>query len=373
MEEKKRSYYNCSVEGCLNSTLNCDLSFFNLPLNSERRNEWLRVIHREDLIDSSCFRTRVCEAHFRPNCILIHANRKSLKKTSIPELLLPLPKNFANKGIQAIFETADANVQCDYDSQTNAQEETLLYLSKDIPQKRKPLSEAKVDNPSRTAESRRGQTMPVTEQGSNTSISNIILDLEEETPRDPNEDFQSIYNKQPDTPRTNITQDPLISTNTTSPQCSNNLETNKQTVTDHIPTSDLMKFLVEQKNKEKRDEDIERFFKSIAATVKKFSERHQAIIKNSVFECVSKIEMKEIDEKEQRHNEVADTRHEQPEQPEQFVRCGLCNIAITGFVYACVQCGERACGACDAQRRHTRHHVMRAPCGRFKLVCTHPC
>ncbi|KAI8425636.1 hypothetical protein MSG28_011450 [Choristoneura fumiferana] len=109
---------------------------------TDTRTEWLRLINREDLIDSSCFRARVCEAHFSPDCIIMNSSRKLLKRNSIPRLLLPLPNN-NSKGIQAVIETADAYVQCDYDLQfqMDAQVQTPLHLSNDTPRKRKLLSE----------------------------------------------------------------------------------------------------------------------------------------------------------------------------------------------------------------------------------------
>lgn len=82
----------------------------------------------------------MCEAHFSPNFIIINSSRKLLKRNSFPQLLLPLPNKFVNKGIQTIIETADANVQSDYNLRTNAQVQTPLYLLNDITQERKLLS-----------------------------------------------------------------------------------------------------------------------------------------------------------------------------------------------------------------------------------------
>jgi hypothetical protein len=71
-------------------------------------------------MDSTGFRARVCEAHFSPSSIIINSTRKLLKRNSVPQLLLPL-SNVANKGIQAIVETADASVQCGYNFETDDQ------------------------------------------------------------------------------------------------------------------------------------------------------------------------------------------------------------------------------------------------------------
>lgn len=108
-----------------------------------RRNEWLTLINREDLIASSCSRARVCEAHFSPNSTITNSRRKLIKKNSVPQLCLPL-QNFADKGIQAVIATADANVQCDYGFQTNAQVQTPLYLLEDPLRKRKLLTEVQI-------------------------------------------------------------------------------------------------------------------------------------------------------------------------------------------------------------------------------------
>ncbi|PZC73985.1 hypothetical protein B5X24_HaOG208474 [Helicoverpa armigera] len=112
MEQQKKTYYNCSVDGCFNSTINSELSFFSLPVDSERKTEWLRLMHREDLKDKTCLRARVCEAHFCPNSIILRSNRKMLKRNSVPQLLLPLPiHNFADKETQTVIETAHKILQ----------------------------------------------------------------------------------------------------------------------------------------------------------------------------------------------------------------------------------------------------------------------
>lgn len=58
-----------------------------------------------------------------------------------------------------------------------------------------------------------------------------------------------------------------------------------------------MKYLLNH-NETKKDDEIDTFFKSIAATVKKFSEYNQAVIKSKKYNAVSEMELKEIAEKQ---------------------------------------------------------------------------
>lgn len=59
----------------------------------------------------------------------------------------------------------------------------------------------------------------------------------------------------------------------------------------------LMKYLLNH-NETKKEDEIDTFFKSIAATVKKFSEYNQAVMKSKIYNAVSEMELKEIAEKQ---------------------------------------------------------------------------
>lgn len=58
-----------------------------------------------------------------------------------------------------------------------------------------------------------------------------------------------------------------------------------------------MKYLLNH-NETKKEDEIDTFFKSIAATVKKFSEYNQAVMKSKIYNAVSEMELKEIAEKQ---------------------------------------------------------------------------
>ncbi|CAH2098917.1 unnamed protein product [Euphydryas editha] len=81
----------CSVYGCMNSSITHPaITFFKLPENSERRLQWLQLIHRDDLENKSKFTSyRVCEKHFNLEDVLQSSNRKLLKKNALPLLMLP--------------------------------------------------------------------------------------------------------------------------------------------------------------------------------------------------------------------------------------------------------------------------------------------
>ncbi|XP_053616746.1 transcription factor Adf-1-like [Plodia interpunctella] len=58
----------------------------------------------------------------------------------------------------------------------------------------------------------------------------------------------------------------------------------------------LMKYILKEKD-EKNEDDIDKFFYGIAATVKKFNEYNKAIMKSQIFNIVSQMELREINEK----------------------------------------------------------------------------
>ncbi|XP_063363190.1 uncharacterized protein LOC134651971 [Cydia amplana] len=84
----------CSVYGCLNKRKNmeADLSFFKIPDEIERRQEWLTAIDREDLLDEKKLKKAkknfICSAHFDDSAI-ITSTLKRLKSDAAPTKLLP--------------------------------------------------------------------------------------------------------------------------------------------------------------------------------------------------------------------------------------------------------------------------------------------
>lgn len=71
----------------------------------------------------------------------------------------------------------------------------------------------------------------------------------------------------------------------------------KKKVESNSASQTLMKYLLHH-NETKKEDEIETFFKSIAATVRKFSEYNQAVIKSKIYNAVSEMELKEIAEKQ---------------------------------------------------------------------------
>ncbi|KAL0819239.1 hypothetical protein ABMA28_008484 [Loxostege sticticalis] len=76
----------CAIFGCNNSSItHPEITFFKLPGNSEKRLQWLQLIHRDDLENKPNFTSyRVCEKHFNSEDVLQSPNRKLLKKNSLP-------------------------------------------------------------------------------------------------------------------------------------------------------------------------------------------------------------------------------------------------------------------------------------------------
>ncbi|XP_061717529.1 52 kDa repressor of the inhibitor of the protein kinase-like [Cydia pomonella] len=84
----------CSVYGCLNKRKNkeAEITFFKIPVDIERRQEWLTAIDREDLLDEKKLKKAknnfVCSAHFDESTI-ITSTSKRLKNDAAPTILLP--------------------------------------------------------------------------------------------------------------------------------------------------------------------------------------------------------------------------------------------------------------------------------------------
>ncbi|XP_063544794.1 uncharacterized protein LOC134752946 [Cydia strobilella] len=95
-KSRSRSYpYKryCSVYGCANKRKNkeAELTFFKIPNDIERRQEWLTAIDREDLLDEKLKKAKnnfVCSAHFDDSAIIISI-LKRLKSDAAPTKLLP--------------------------------------------------------------------------------------------------------------------------------------------------------------------------------------------------------------------------------------------------------------------------------------------
>ncbi|XP_041982453.1 uncharacterized protein LOC121735624 [Aricia agestis] len=109
-----KSKYYCCVFGCFNTNATIpELSFFKLPVEQERRLQWLRLIDREDLINrfQSCH--LVCEAHFRKEDITKNNVRKLLTKNCLPSLNLPTDPKKVDKYTQVEIISASGSNEID--------------------------------------------------------------------------------------------------------------------------------------------------------------------------------------------------------------------------------------------------------------------
>ncbi|CAH0687161.1 unnamed protein product, partial [Chilo suppressalis] len=94
-KEKSVNMVYCTV--CLNNNrTKKNISFFNYPKDSTRRQEWLKAVGREDLLskladEKTRQQYRVCEVHFEPSCFKYSKNKnvKYLFDTALPTLNLP--------------------------------------------------------------------------------------------------------------------------------------------------------------------------------------------------------------------------------------------------------------------------------------------
>ncbi|CAG4979585.1 unnamed protein product [Parnassius apollo] len=77
-DNRRRTY--CCVFVCLNNSSIPELSLFRLPIEQDRRLQWLHLIDREYLKNKSQPYHVVCEAHFHPEDIMKNSVRKLLKK-----------------------------------------------------------------------------------------------------------------------------------------------------------------------------------------------------------------------------------------------------------------------------------------------------
>ncbi|KAI5631241.1 THAP domain-containing protein [Phthorimaea operculella] len=142
----RKCKYCCSVYGCLNTTEDCDFTFFGFPNDPVRRDIWIQLIDRADSKYSP--RWTVCEAHFEPDQIRVEPNRKVLRKGAVPKLLLPIHIR-QDKDTQTINDTTDScvqtdNYQRDHSTQTTGQRGQSALLNAPAPPK-KPEQETEID------------------------------------------------------------------------------------------------------------------------------------------------------------------------------------------------------------------------------------
>ncbi|XP_063388341.1 52 kDa repressor of the inhibitor of the protein kinase-like [Cydia fagiglandana] len=127
----------CSVYGCLNKRKNneSEITFFKIPKDIERRQEWLAAIDREDLLDEKKLKMAknyyVCSAHFDDFAIMTSI-LKRLKSDAAPTKLLPdkSQKNIppdATKKDKILVPTYSHN-----ESQTDTQEEKGIEFDKKV-------------------------------------------------------------------------------------------------------------------------------------------------------------------------------------------------------------------------------------------------
>ncbi|GBP36455.1 52 kDa repressor of the inhibitor of the protein kinase [Eumeta japonica] len=84
-----RSRHYCSVDGCTNQRRNESLTFFKLPANDDRREKWLQLIGRRDLLDRADLNHNshyVCSVHFEGSMI---TTVKKLNHDALPTKFLP--------------------------------------------------------------------------------------------------------------------------------------------------------------------------------------------------------------------------------------------------------------------------------------------
>ncbi|XP_026320881.1 uncharacterized protein LOC113230978 [Hyposmocoma kahamanoa] len=79
----------CAAFACMNSSDNNNLKFFPLPTDPQRRENWLQLIRREDLIKKSSKRYYVCETHFRKEDIKVKGPIMVVADYAVPALCLP--------------------------------------------------------------------------------------------------------------------------------------------------------------------------------------------------------------------------------------------------------------------------------------------
>lgn len=65
----------------------------------------------------------------------------------------------------------------------------------------------------------------------------------------------------------------------------------KNTEENMSASAELMKYLLKNKKEDNKEDDVDRFFLSIASTVKKFNIYNQSVVKSRIFNMVSEVEL----------------------------------------------------------------------------------
>lgn len=112
----------------------------------------------------------------------------------------------------------------------------------------------------------------------------------------------------------------------------------------------LMKYLIEEKKNKEEDDEIDKYFKSIAATVKKFSEYNQAVIKAKIYNAVSEIELKEIADKQ---NYYSFSNSYIPQRPEYYMPQGYNTLNNNNHESLSVPTSSRMQTQTGASNTHT--------------------
>uniref|UniRef100_A0A2A4J986 THAP-type domain-containing protein n=1 Tax=Heliothis virescens TaxID=7102 RepID=A0A2A4J986_HELVI len=89
MPKKRGIYYQCDVPKCINSSRSKpNIVYFELPNDVERRNEWLELIDRTELMNEPVKNFYVCEEHFHVRDV-VYGKHRTLTATALPALHLP--------------------------------------------------------------------------------------------------------------------------------------------------------------------------------------------------------------------------------------------------------------------------------------------
>ncbi|XP_045470801.1 52 kDa repressor of the inhibitor of the protein kinase-like [Harmonia axyridis] len=95
MSGNKNGGFYCLVRGCPNRTRDGKLSFFNLPKETERINQWLTICSREDLFGKSSVQLkgyRICAAHFEDKMYTNFFKKRLLPK-AVPTIFCFVEKS----------------------------------------------------------------------------------------------------------------------------------------------------------------------------------------------------------------------------------------------------------------------------------------
>ncbi|CAH2098201.1 unnamed protein product [Euphydryas editha] len=120
---KSRAY--CIVDGCQNQTTNKSLSFFKLPKDEERRNKWLKIIGRSDLMNRKDLKPGsyiVCSVHFEKNMIFMTPR---LHPDAMPTKYLPSQPSTSTSTSEMESSTIDTSTQTEFSKVNNISIENI--------------------------------------------------------------------------------------------------------------------------------------------------------------------------------------------------------------------------------------------------------